>query len=93
MPIKNRIDMLDRCAYADRDQGARRGHQKDRRNRNAYRDDLEGRQRNPEAFTRNVVAGGYFLDFNIKREALARYGLSVEDVQMVITSGHRRGEH
>ncbi|MFA7255700.1 MAG: efflux RND transporter permease subunit [Candidatus Omnitrophota bacterium] len=32
------------------------------------------------------VAGGYFLDFDIKREALARYGLSVEDVQMVITS-------
>jgi len=32
------------------------------------------------------VAGGYFLDFNIKREALARYGLSVADVQAVINS-------
>ncbi|OGX11818.1 MAG: cation transporter [Omnitrophica bacterium RIFOXYB12_FULL_50_7] len=32
------------------------------------------------------VAGGYFLDFDINREALARYGLSVADVQAVITS-------
>lgn len=32
------------------------------------------------------VAGGYFLDFDIKREELARYGLSVADVQMVITA-------
>ncbi len=30
------------------------------------------------------VAGGYFLDFDIKREELARYGLSVSDVQSVI---------
>lgn len=32
------------------------------------------------------VAGGYFLDFDLKREALARYGLSIADVQAVITS-------
>jgi Cu(I)/Ag(I) efflux system membrane protein CusA/SilA len=32
------------------------------------------------------VAGGYFLDFDIKREALARYGLSVADVEAVINS-------
>ncbi|HEX9779875.1 MAG TPA: CusA/CzcA family heavy metal efflux RND transporter [bacterium] len=32
------------------------------------------------------VAGGYFVDFDIKRDALARYGLSVDDVQMVIMS-------
>ncbi len=30
------------------------------------------------------VAGGYFLDFNLKREELARYGLSISDVQEVI---------
>ncbi|HLD56116.1 MAG TPA: efflux RND transporter permease subunit, partial [Candidatus Omnitrophota bacterium] len=30
------------------------------------------------------VAGGYFLDFDIKREEIARYGLSVEDVQMIV---------
>ncbi|MBF0123437.1 MAG: efflux RND transporter permease subunit [Candidatus Omnitrophica bacterium] len=32
------------------------------------------------------VTGGYFLDFDIKREELARYGLTVADVQEVITS-------
>ncbi|MBI4711006.1 MAG: efflux RND transporter permease subunit, partial [Candidatus Omnitrophica bacterium] len=32
------------------------------------------------------VAGGYFLDFDIRREALARYGLSEADVQAVINS-------
>ncbi|MFA7000718.1 MAG: efflux RND transporter permease subunit [Candidatus Omnitrophota bacterium] len=30
------------------------------------------------------VAGGYFIDFDIKREELARYGLSVADVQSII---------
>ena len=32
------------------------------------------------------VAGGYFVDFDLKREALARYGLSVSAVQDVILS-------
>ena len=40
--------------------------------------------------TRNIfaerTAGGYFLDFDLKRDALARYGLSVQDAQMVIQS-------
>jgi Cu(I)/Ag(I) efflux system membrane protein CusA/SilA len=40
--------------------------------------------------TRNVyaerVAGGYFVDFELKREELARYGLSVATVQDVIMS-------
>jgi len=40
--------------------------------------------------TRSVYAerttGGYFLDFDLKREALARYGLSVDDVQGYIMS-------
>jgi len=30
------------------------------------------------------TASGYFLDFDLKREALARYGLSVADAQMVV---------
>ena len=30
------------------------------------------------------AAGGYFLDLDIKREEIARYGLSIADVQMVI---------
>jgi Cu(I)/Ag(I) efflux system membrane protein CusA/SilA len=32
------------------------------------------------------VAGGYFVDFDLDRDALARYGLSVEQVQDVIMS-------
>ena len=30
------------------------------------------------------VTTGYFLDFNIKREEIARYGLSVDDVQEIV---------
>jgi len=32
------------------------------------------------------TVGGYFLDFDLRREALARYGLTVTEVQNVITS-------
>ncbi len=32
------------------------------------------------------VAGGYFVDFNLKRDQLARYGLSVADAQNIIMS-------
>ena len=40
--------------------------------------------------TRNVLAertaGGYYLDFVLDRDALARYGLSVEDAQTIVMS-------
>jgi Cu(I)/Ag(I) efflux system membrane protein CusA/SilA len=40
--------------------------------------------------TRNVfaerAAGGYFLDFDLKREALARYGLTIDDANMIVMS-------
>jgi Cu(I)/Ag(I) efflux system membrane protein CusA/SilA len=40
--------------------------------------------------TRNVFAertgGGYFLDFDWKRDQMARYGLSMDDVQNVVMS-------
>ncbi len=32
------------------------------------------------------VAGGYFVDFEPRREQLARYGLTIEQVQMIISS-------
>jgi len=32
------------------------------------------------------VSGGYFVDINLKREQLARYGLTVEDAEMIIMS-------
>ena len=38
--------------------------------------------------TRNIfaerVTGGYYLDFNIRREEIARYGLTVEEVEAVL---------
>jgi Cu(I)/Ag(I) efflux system membrane protein CusA/SilA len=44
----------------------------------------------PVAGTRNVfaerVTGGYYLDFKIKRDQIARYNLSVADVEMTIES-------
>jgi Cu(I)/Ag(I) efflux system membrane protein CusA/SilA len=40
--------------------------------------------------TRNAfaerVTGGYYIDFTIKRDAIARYGLTVQDVEMVVES-------
>lgn len=40
--------------------------------------------------TRNVyaerVAGGYFVDFTLDRDRLARYGLSVKEAQTIVTS-------
>ena len=40
--------------------------------------------------TRNVfaerVTGGYYVDFDIKRDQLARYGVTIQDVEMVIES-------
>lgn len=40
--------------------------------------------------TRNVfaerVAGGYFVDFDLKRDQLARYGLTIDDANMIIMS-------
>ena len=32
------------------------------------------------------TAGGYFVDFDLRREELARYGLSIQEAQMVIES-------
>ena len=32
------------------------------------------------------VTGGYFLDFDIKRDQLARYGLTIKEVEMIVMS-------
>ena len=44
----------------------------------------------PVVGTRSVFAertsGGYFVDFDWKRDELARYGLSIDDAQMVVMS-------
>ena len=92
MPIKNRIDMLStgiKTPVGIKLRGP------DLRV-------LEELGKEVEAVIRNVpgtlsvyaerVMGGNYLDFEIDREAIARYGLTVGDVQDVIQNGHRRHE-
>jgi len=86
MPIKNRIDMLTtgiRTPVGIKIYGA---------DLNAIEKigaEIEGLLPRVTG-TRTVFAerpgGGYFLDFDLKRDQLARYGLSVEDANMVVTN-------
>ena len=46
---------------------------------------LQGLQGTRSAYAERVT-GGYYLDFRVNREAVARYGLRVEDVEEVIES-------
>ncbi len=86
MPIKNRIDMLTtgirtpvgiKIFGADLEVIQKIGAEME-----AVLKDVRG--------TRSIyaerTAGGYFLDFVLKRDALARYGLSIQEAQMVIQS-------
>ena len=86
MPIKNRIDMLStgvRTPIGIKILG------KDLAHIEAIGTQMEMLLKDVPG-TRSVfaerVAGGYFIDFELKREELARYGLSVADVQMIIMS-------
>ena len=86
MPIKNRIDMLTtgvRTPVGIKVYGA------DLKQIENIGTEIEGILPKVRG-TRNVFAertgGGYFLDFNWKREEMARYGLSIEDVQAVLMS-------
>ncbi len=86
MPIKNRIDMLStgmRTPVGVKILG------NDLKEIQKIGEQLEGIIREVPG-TRNVyaerVAGGYFIDFDLKRKQLARYGLSVADAQQIITS-------
>ena len=86
MPIKNRIDMLStgvRTPIGIKVLGS------DLKKIEEVGAHLEMILKNVSG-TRSVfaerVAGGYFIDFKLKREEIARYGLSVADVQSVIMS-------
>jgi copper/silver efflux system protein len=86
MPIKNRIDMLStgvRTPIGIKILGP------DLTVIQRVGEDLEAILRGV-AGTRNVLAertaGGYYVDFDLDRDALARYGLSVEDAQAIIVS-------
>lgn len=86
MPIKNRIDMLAtgiRTPVGIKVLGA------DLQVIQQIGEQLEKVLKNVPG-TRNVfserAAGGYFLDFDLKREELARYGLSVKDAEEMIAT-------
>jgi Cu(I)/Ag(I) efflux system membrane protein CusA/SilA len=86
MPIKNRIDMLTtgiRTPVGIKIYGA------DLAEIERVGKEIE-RVLPRVAGTRSVfaerVGGGYFLDFDLKRDQLARYGLSVDDAEMVVTN-------
>ncbi len=84
MPIKNRIDMLStgiRTPVGIKIFGP------DLNKINEIGQQLETAL-NGLAGTRSVfaerVTGGYYLDFDLKRDEIARYGLVVDDIQMII---------
>jgi len=86
MPIKNRIDMLTtgvRTPIGIKIFGA------DLKKIEEIGTHVEMILRNVRG-TRSIyaerVTGGYFLDFELKREQLARYGLSIEEAQMILMS-------
>ncbi len=86
MPIRNRIDML---TTGIRTPVGIKVFGPDLKQIEALGRQIEDAVR-PVAGTRSVfaerVAGGYFLDFDLKRENLARYGLTIADAQAAITS-------
>jgi Cu(I)/Ag(I) efflux system membrane protein CusA/SilA len=86
MPIKNRIDMLTtgiRTPVGIKIYGA------DLKQIERIGAEIEGLLPQVRG-TRNVFAertgGGYFLDFRWKRDEIARYGLTIDDVQSVLMS-------
>lgn len=86
MPIKNRIDMLStgiRTPIGVKVYGA------DLKEIEKIGLQIESSLRNVRG-VRSVfaerVTGGYFLDFELKREELARYGLSIKEAEAVIMS-------
>jgi Cu(I)/Ag(I) efflux system membrane protein CusA/SilA len=86
MPIKARIDMLStgvRTPVGIKIYGA------DLKEIEKIGLDLESTMKDIKG-TRSVfaerVTGGYFIDFEIKREQLARYGLTIKDAEMIIMS-------
>ncbi|MSR77197.1 MAG: efflux RND transporter permease subunit [Candidatus Omnitrophica bacterium] len=86
MPIKNRLDMLStgiRTPVGIKILGADLGEiEKIGAHLEMILKDVPGTR---SAFAERS-AGGYFLDFDLKRDEIARYGLSVEEVQSTIMS-------
>ena len=84
LPIKGRIDML---TTGVRTPVGIKIYGDDLKEIERIGRDIESRLQSVKG-TRSVyaerTAGGYFVDFTIKRDEIARYGLSIEDVQMTL---------
>ena len=87
MPIKARVGhVVDRHPHAGRHQDLRP--EARRRSTTSAR---KSKARSAACAVRGTsfaerVTGGYYLDFKVKRDQIARYGLTVQDVEMVIES-------
>jgi Cu(I)/Ag(I) efflux system membrane protein CusA/SilA len=84
MPIRNRIDMLTtgiRTPVGIKVFGA---DLKQIENVGKQLEQIVGRVPGARSVYGERVSGGYFVDFDIDRAAIGRYGLTVEDVQQTI---------
>src|SRR5438067_2237192 len=84
MPIRNRIDMLTtgiRTPVGIKVLGA---DLKQIENVGKQLEQIVGRVPGARSVYGERVSGGYFVDFDIDRAAIARYGLTIDDVQQTI---------
>ena len=84
MPIRNRIDMLTtgiRTPVGIKVYGA---DLKQIENIGKQLEQIIGRVSGTRSVYGERVSGGYFVDFDIDRGAIARYGLTIDDVQQTI---------
>ena len=86
MPIRNRIDMLTTGIRTPVGIKIFGPDLKTIENIGKQIEPIIGKIRGTRSVFGERVAGGYFVDFDINRPAIARYGLSVKDVQDVIMS-------
>jgi Cu(I)/Ag(I) efflux system membrane protein CusA/SilA len=86
MPIKARIDMLStgvRTPVGIKIQGA---DVKEIEKIGIRLESILGEVPGTRSVFAERTAGGYFLDFTLKRENLARYGLTIKEAEMVVQS-------
>ena len=86
MPIKNRIDMLTTGVRTPLGIKIFGSDLKQIEDIGTHLEMILKDVRGTRSIYAERVAGGYFVDFELNRDELARYGLSVEEVQMVIMS-------
>ncbi len=86
MPIKARIDMLSTGVRTPIGIKVFGGDLKEIERIGAELEGLMRQVRGTRSVFAERVAGGYYVDFVPRREQLARYGLSIEEVQTVIMS-------